>query len=87
VKPAALLARIAGGQVSNVDFRDLANLLSSLGFELDRTRGSHQLYVHRVVRCRLNLQPHRSQAKPYQVRQLLALIEEWGLRIEDEQNG
>lgn len=85
MKPAVLLARLAEGRVNNVDFRDLVNLALSLGFELDRVRGSHQIYVHSVVRCRLNLQPDGGQAKPYQVRQLLALIEEWGLRLEDVQ--
>jgi hypothetical protein len=86
VKPAALLARLVDGQINNVAFKDLVSLVLSLGFELDRTRGSHQIYVHSVVRCRLNLQPDGGQAKPYQLRQLLALIEEWGLRLEDVQN-
>ncbi len=46
VKPAALLARLAEGRFNNVDFRDLVNLAPALGFELDRIRGSHQIYVH-----------------------------------------
>lgn len=86
MKPAVLLGRLAEGRFNNVDFRDLVNLVQTLGFELDRTRGSHQIFVHGVVRCRLNLQPNGSQAKPYQMRQLLALIEEWGLRLEDTQH-
>jgi hypothetical protein len=36
--------------------------------------------VHRDAQ--LNLQPIGGQAKPYQVRQLLKLVEEYDLRIE-----
>ncbi len=31
--------------------------------------------------CRLNLQDREGQAKPYQIRQLLALVEEYNLTL------
>jgi predicted RNA binding protein YcfA (HicA-like mRNA interferase family) len=56
----------------------------ALGFELDRTRGSHHIYRHPTVRQRINLQPHRGQAKPYQLRQLLDVVERHALRLEED---
>jgi len=32
----------------------------------------------------LNLQPDRGQAKPYQIRQFLEIVEEHELKLEDE---
>ena len=45
--------------------------------------GSHQIYRHRLG-LMVNLQPDRNgQAKLYQVRQLLELVEEKGLSLEE----
>jgi hypothetical protein len=55
-----------------------------LGFELRRVSGSHHIYGHPDVEELLNLQEVRGQAKPYQVRQLLRLVERYGLRLEDD---
>ncbi len=56
----------------NLRFEDICRMAEGFGFRLDRTRGSHHIYRHRLG-LMLNLQPDRSgQAQPYQVRQLLA---------------
>ena len=84
MKPRELLARCARGEFANVPFRDLQRLLEALGFVLDRQRGDHHLYRHPVVRQRVNIQPQGAQAKPYQVRQVVQLLERYGLTLEDE---
>ena len=67
----------------NLRFDDICRLAEGFGFCLDRTSGSHHIYRHRLG-LTLNLQPDRNrQAKPYQVRQLLALADENGLTLED----
>ena len=78
-----LLRRLAGGAVRNVRFADMIDLVEGFGFRLDRIRGSHHLFVHPDVPEVLNLQPEGSQAKAYQIRQFLRLIEEYQLRLED----
>jgi predicted RNA binding protein YcfA (HicA-like mRNA interferase family) len=79
----ALLRRLLQGAVHNVSFADLVSLVEGLGFELQRTGGSHHLYSHPGVTERLNLQEEHGEAKPYQIRQLLSLIERYNLRVED----
>jgi predicted RNA binding protein YcfA (HicA-like mRNA interferase family) len=82
MSPRRLLERITLSQ-TNVRFADLVRLTQALGFVHDRTSGSHQVYIHAQQKAaQLNLQPDRGQAKPYQVRQLLKLIEEYHLSLE-----
>jgi predicted RNA binding protein YcfA (HicA-like mRNA interferase family) len=70
------------GSVKNVSFTDCRSLMKALGFDLDRVRGSHHIFRHRTTGARLNLQPVRGKAKPYQLRQLLSLIEQYDLTLE-----
>jgi len=59
--------------------------VEAFGFELDRIKGSHRIYKNLDVRAEfLVLQPDKSgQAKPYQIKQFLSLVEEYNLRMED----
>jgi hypothetical protein len=82
--PRRLLARLARGDVANVSFPDLRRLVEMFGFELRRTSGSHHIFVHPEVPELLNLQEVRGQAKPYQVRQFLRLVERYALRLEED---
>jgi hypothetical protein len=84
VDPRRLLARLARGDVANVSYSDMARLVEAFGFELRRTSGSHHVYSHRDVREFLNLQDVRGQAKPYQIRQFLRLIERYALSMKEE---
>lgn len=81
--PRRLLARLARGDVANVSFSDMRRLVEAFGFELRRTSGSHHVFVHPDVRELVSLQEFRGQAKPYQVRQFLRLVERYALRMED----
>lgn len=67
----------------NVRFSELQNLVEAFGFVLDRTHGSHHIYIHADVRELINLQNVRGFAKPYQIRQFLSIIEKYDLQLED----
>jgi hypothetical protein len=71
---------VAGSR--NVDFGDFTRLVESFGFVHRRTSGSHRIFRHPRVPRPLSLQPRQGQAKPYQVAQFLAMVEEYGLRME-----
>lgn len=77
-----LLRQIKGGKVTNVGFGDLCKLLDALGFEFVRVSGSHHIYTHDECREIVNIQVVRGQAKPYQVRQVAALIRRYNLELE-----
>ena len=65
---------------ASLKFREARALAEGVGFRLDRIRGSHHIFVHHSQsNCLINLQEVRGDAKPYQVRQLLKLIEEFQL--------
>jgi len=85
VKPRALLARLLAGTVTNVAFSDAQKLLVALGFDELRVRGSHHVYGRPGLPEQLNLQDRRGQAKPYQLRQLVALVRRYDLRIEENE--
>ena len=84
MRPNRLLARIHLSP-HNVRFGDFERLAFALGFRRVDGEGSHRTYAHTVhPRARLNLQPVGGEAKPYQVKQLLKLVEEYNLRLEGE---
>lgn len=74
-----LLERIRRGEFQNVAFSDFTTLVEELGFRLDRVRGSHRVYLHPAVPRPFPLQPDKGKAKPYQIRQLLKILEEYNL--------
>jgi len=85
MKPKKLLARLARGTVANVTFADMQRLVEDMGFELQRVSGSHHIFIHPDVPSPVNLQSVNGQAKPYQVRQVLRLIERYALTLESEE--
>lgn len=65
---------------NNVKFTELCALAEAVGFEMIRTRGSHQQYRHRDEKSlRLNLQPRNGGAKPYQIRDFLDKVDRYNL--------
>jgi predicted RNA binding protein YcfA (HicA-like mRNA interferase family) len=79
-----LLMRLARGAVTNVAFDDMCRLVESFGFELRRVNGSHHVFTHSEIPQLINLQSVHGQAKPYQIRQFLKLVERYDLRPESE---
>ncbi len=63
----------------------MRRLVEAFGFELRRTSGSHHVFVHSDVRELVNLQEVRGQAKPYQIRQFLRLVERYALSLEADE--
>lgn len=76
-----LLQRLAQGALQNVAFRDIVKLVESFGFRLQRTTGSHHIFVHPKVPELVNLQDVGGEAKPYQIRQFLRLVERYSLKL------
>ena len=64
---------------TNVRFSELLFVAQALGFQVERTRGSHYLLAHDRLAERLVLQDCRGEAKPYQVRQLGGLVRRYNL--------
>jgi len=81
--PAKLLKRLARGDLANVPFREMQTLVEAFGFRLARVSASHHVYARPGVRELVNLQEVKGQAKPYQVRQFLRLVERYGLSLEE----
>lgn len=55
------------------------------GFKLDRKKGSHHIFVHKAINELLNLQEVKGKAKPYQIKQLLQLIEKYNIQMEGKE--
>jgi predicted RNA binding protein YcfA (HicA-like mRNA interferase family) len=79
-----LLRRLASGALHNVAFADVMSLARGFGFRLQRVSGSHHILAHPSIAEMVNLQEVRGQAKAYQVRQFLRLVERYSLVLEDE---
>ncbi len=78
-----LLKKIIGGS-KNIRFADMDNLVRGFGFKLSRTEGSHHIFFRPDIPELVNLQNVKGQAKPYQMRQFLKLVEKHNLKLEDE---
>lgn len=77
-----LYARLLANPRATISFRDFEKLLTAFGFKHVRTKGSHKIYVHPELSRPLPVQPTSKDAKAYQVREFLELVEEHGLYIE-----
>lgn len=65
----------------NLRFGDVTRLVESLGFRLSRVSGSHHIFVHPSVPELVNLQAVDGKCKPYQVKQVLDLIDRYNLKL------
>jgi len=77
-----LLQRLAERALWNVSFDDLVNLAEGFRFRLQRVSESHHIFVHPDLPELVNLQEVAGDAKPYQIRQFLRLVERYNLRLE-----
>lgn len=69
-----LLRKVLEGQSdAGISFDGLCALLRWLGFD-ERVRGSHRIFTRADIVEILNIQPVGSRAKPYQVKQVRALL-------------
>ena len=77
-----LLKKLAQGALRNVSFRDMVHLVEGFGFRLVRVSGSHHIFSHPGVAELVNLQEVDGEAKPYQIRQFIRLIERYNVTLE-----
>lgn len=84
MKEKKLLKKILAGS-KNISYRDFVSLLRAFGFQLARTQGSHHIFQHTGIQELINIQNVRGQAKPYQIKQFLELIEKYDLQIGEKQ--
>ena len=80
-KPTKLYEQLLANPGRIISFRDFERLLRAFGFELDRTVGSHRQYVHPAVPRSFPVQPTGKDAKRYQIREFLELVERYALHL------
>lgn len=84
VRKQKLYQRLVNNQ-KNVRFGDFLMVIAAFGFALNRTTGSHQIYDHPDVPQSVSVQPDQNgQAKAYQIRQFLRLVEKYDLKLNDD---
>jgi predicted RNA binding protein YcfA (HicA-like mRNA interferase family) len=72
--------------VKNQRFERLCGIAERFGFRFRGGKGSHRVFVRTGIGEILTLQNVGGKAKPYQVRQLIKIIEEHRLHEEGEQH-
>ena len=83
MKKLKLLKRALAGS-RNFQFDELVNLVEAFGFRRSRIQGSPQIFVHPDIPELLNLQNVNGEAKPYQIRQFLRLVERYNLSLRED---
>jgi len=83
MKKRKLLQKLLSGS-KNIRFSEAVASAEMFGFRLDRIKGSHHIFVHPNTSELVNLQNIKGKAKPYQVKQLLELVERYNLQMEDD---
>jgi len=74
-----LLGMILSGQSdASISFSNLRHLLIALNFD-ERIKGDHYIFTKDGIDEIINLQPHKSKAKPYQVKQVRNIIVKYKL--------
>jgi len=69
---------LSGTSDATIRFDDLCSLLESVGF-VRRTKGSHNIFRMTGIEERINLQRDGNNAKPYQVKQVRAIMMKYKL--------
>jgi predicted RNA binding protein YcfA (HicA-like mRNA interferase family) len=75
------LLRKALASPQSLRFAEALKLAEAFGFRLDRINGSHHILKRTGIPELVNLQNVGGMAKPYQVRQLLKLVERHNLSL------
>jgi len=82
LKKEKLLRKLLSGS-KDIRFSEIQSAVELFGFRLDRIKGSHHIYEHPDIPELINLQNVKGKAKPYQVKQFLALVERYNLHMEE----
>ena len=77
-----LYDRIVGGRSdTNISFSQTRSMLLYLSFE-ERVSGSHHVFFKEGIEEIINLQDVAGKCKPYQVKQMRAVLKKYNLREE-----
>ncbi len=68
----------------NVRFNKMVGLVEAFGFRFSRISGGHHIFTHPEIAELVNLQNVKGQAKPYQIKQFLRLIEKYNLELKEK---
>jgi len=68
----------------NIRFQRICKVAEAFSFIMRKGKGSHHIFIRPGVEELLNFQNVKGKAKPYQVKQLIKIIEKYGLLEEDE---
>jgi predicted RNA binding protein YcfA (HicA-like mRNA interferase family) len=82
VKPAKLYQLLIQSTNRTIAYRDFEKLVLAFGFQFARMNGSHAIYTHPNLPRPFPIQPEGKDAKRYQVRDLLELVEQYGLELD-----
>ena len=66
----------------NLRFSDITRLVEQFGFSLARVKGSHHIFSHPSIPELVNLQSVKGKCKPYQVKQVLDLVDRYNLSVD-----
>lgn len=83
MKRKKVLQKIIEGS-KNIRFADMVNLVEGFGFHLSRVHGSHHIFIHPNIPEPVNLQDVKGEAKPYQVKQFMKLVEKYNLHLREK---
>jgi predicted RNA binding protein YcfA (HicA-like mRNA interferase family) len=78
-----LFIKMIRGKGKNILFNDFIRIVEAFGFVLDRINGSHHIYIHTKCNRLISVQSEGKDAKPYQVKQFISLVERFHLRMEE----
>lgn len=67
----------------NIKFDEFVRLVGSFGFYLVRVSGSHHIFKRDGISEMVNIQNVNGEAKPYQIKQFLSIVEKYGLEIRE----
>jgi predicted RNA binding protein YcfA (HicA-like mRNA interferase family) len=83
MKKHKILQKVLSSQ-KNIKFNEMVILIEAFGFSLARISGSHHIFTHPQISEIVNIQNRKGEVIPYQVRQFLAIIEEYNLTIGED---
>ena len=73
---------LTGSSDGNIEFAELCQLLTHLGFD-ERVKGDHHIFTREDVVEIINLQPKGNNAKQYQVKQVRSILVKYKLGESD----
>lgn len=80
-KPVKLYELLLQSSSRSIAYRDFEKLVIAFGFNFVRMNGSHAIYTHPKLPRPFPIQPEGKDAKRYQVRELLELVEQYALTL------